>query len=183
MRTILSLLLVAGMLALVACSKKMTEDQLYAQARTVEAAGETDKLIAVYEELADRFSASPKADEVLYKLALLYQNKKQDFAKAVACHTRLREKYSQSRYVPQAHFMSAFIYANDLKDLDKARQEYNSFLQAYPQHELAPSVKWELDHLGQDISTLDLFSNSGQTAKETPLAQKGEKAAAKARKP
>ena len=47
-------------------------------------------------------------------------------------------------------FMVGFIYANHLKELDKAETVLKEFLQKFPDDELAPSVKWELKHLGQD---------------------------------
>jgi hypothetical protein len=68
--------------------------------------------------------------------------------------------------------MSAFIYANDLKDIEKARAAYKSFVETYPQHELVPSVKWELEHLGQDINDIELFTNSASSKGEKPLASK-----------
>lgn len=152
------------------CSQKMSEAQLYAEAQKFEAQEETEMLVKIYEELLDRFPKNEKADQVLYKLALIYQNNKQDFAKAVACHERLMQKYPQSRFVSQSHFMTGFIYANDIKDLEKARHAYSSFLEAYPQHELVPSVKWELDHLGQDISAIDIFAKANPEQEKAPVA-------------
>jgi len=152
----------------IGCAKKMTEEQLYGEAQKLEQQQDIDKLIKVYEELVDRFPKSQKADFALYKLALVYQNNKQEFTKAVACHERLMKEYPESKYVSQSHFMSAFIYANDLKNLDKARAAYSSFVEKFPDHELVPSIKWELEHLGKDINQIELF-NSPKV--EKPLAQ------------
>ena len=52
--------------------------------------------------------------------------------------------------------MIGYRYANDIKDYDKAKKYYQEFLKKWPMHELAASVKWELDHLGKDISELEL---------------------------
>jgi outer membrane protein assembly factor BamD (BamD/ComL family) len=171
MRKVSLLIAVISVSALISCSKKMSEEQLYAEAQKFEQGQDADKLIKVYEELVNRFPKSQKADFALYKLALVYQNNKQDFKKAVACHERLMKDYPQSNYVSQSHFMSAFIYANDLKDLDKARAAYTSFVEAYPEHELVPSVKWELEHLGKDINQIELFTNPASPKEEKPLAQ------------
>jgi tetratricopeptide (TPR) repeat protein len=171
MRKVSLWVVVIGVMMLAGCAKKMTEEQLYAEAQKFEQQQDADKLIKVYEELVDRFPKSQKADEALYKLALVYQNNKQDFPKAIACHERLMKNYPHSKFVSQAHFMSAFIYANDLRDFEKARAAYNSFIEAYPQHELVPSVKWELEHLGQDISQIDLFSNASAQPQEKPAGQ------------
>lgn len=171
MRKLLPLLLIFTVGLMVGCSKKMSEEQLYAEAQKLEAQEDVDMLIKVYEELVDRFATSQKADQVLYKLALIYQNNKQDFAEAIACHERLMKDYPQSRYVAQSHFMTAFIYANDIKDFDKARLAYNSFIEAYPEHELVPSVKWELEHLGQDISKIDIFSSANNQQEKATVAR------------
>ncbi len=48
---------------------------------------------------------------------------------------------------------------------DKAKKAYEEFLKEYPDHELAPSVKWELEHLGQDISQIDLKLGEEEIAK------------------
>ncbi len=167
----LIVLLSMAALGLASCAKKMSEEQLYAEAQNLEKQEKVDSLITIYEEFVDRFPKSEKADQALYRLALIYQNNKQDFKTAVAAHERLIKDYPQSRFVSQSHFMAAFIYANDLKDLEKARARYATFLEAFPQHELVPSVQWELKHLGQDISQIDLFSKLGEPQKKAPLAQ------------
>ena len=54
--------------------------------------------------------------------------------------------------------------------MDSARIEYLAFLEKYPDHELVPSVKWEMENLGKDISDIDIFpkdesSNGVEAAK------------------
>lgn len=171
MRKISLLVLAVALPMLVGCAKKMSEEQLYGEAKKFEQQQDVDKLLKVYEELVDRFPKSQKADFALYKLALVYQNNKQDFAKAVACYERLMKEYPQSSHVSQAHFMSGFIYANDLKDIEKARTAYTTFIEAYPDHELVPSVRWELEHLGQDINKIELFTNSNAPNDSKALTQ------------
>lgn len=170
MRKLLPLFLIIAAGWVLGCSKKMSEAQLYAEVQKFETQEEVEMLVNIYQELLDRFPKSEKADQVLYKLALIYQNNKHDFANAIACHERLMKEYPQSRYVSQSHFMAGFIYANEIKDLEKARDAYNSFLGAYPQHELVPSVRWELEHLGQDISAIDIFAKANPEQQKAPAA-------------
>ena len=59
--------------------------------------------------------------------------------------------------------MIGYRYANDIHDLDKAKAAYQEFLKKYPNHELASSVKWELAHLGQDLSEIELQLGSDST--------------------
>lgn len=162
----------------VGCSKKMSEEQLFAEAQKFEAKEDIDGALKVYEELSDRFPKSPHADSVLQKLGMIYLNKKEEYAKAVTAYERLVEKFPQSKYQAQSLFMIGYIYANHIKDLDKAKGYYNQFLEKYPQHELTTSVQWELDHLGRDISEIDIFTNSteGQQPADGTPAEKSSKA-------
>ena len=167
---LMSVILAAG------CAKKMSEEQLFAEAQKFEAKEDIDGALKAYEELSDRFPQSPHADSVLQKLGMIYLNKKEEFGKAVAAYERLVEKFPQSKYQAQSLFMIGYIYANHVKDFDKAKSYYNQFLEKYPQHELTTSVQWELDHLGKDISDIDIFANSKEEQKPadgTPAKKTG----------
>ncbi|MDZ7344066.1 MAG: tetratricopeptide repeat protein, partial [candidate division KSB1 bacterium] len=119
-----------------------------------------------------RFPKSPHADSILQKLGMIYLNNDQHYQKAIDTYQRLFEKYPESKYRAQSLFMIGYIYANYVKNFDKAKEAYTSFLEKYPEHELVTSVKWEIDHLGKDISEIDIFASSkdGQTASEKPGA-------------
>jgi outer membrane protein assembly factor BamD (BamD/ComL family) len=174
-KLLLSVLALSGFLA-TGCAKKMTEEQLFAEAQKFEVKEDIDGALKVYEELSDRFPHSPHADSVLQKLGMIYLNKKEEFGKAVAAYERLVEKFPQSKYQAQSLFMIGYIYANHIKDFDKAKNHYNQFLEKYPKHELTTSVQWELDHLGKDISEIDIFTNSQegqQPANGTPAGKTG----------
>ncbi|MBN2411986.1 tetratricopeptide repeat protein [candidate division KSB1 bacterium] len=154
------------LLSIVGCGKKLTEEQLRAQAMDYENKEQWDQVVKVYEELIKRFPDSQKADVSLYQLGGLYASSFKDFDKSIDAYKRLIEKYPQSDLVVQAQFMIGYRYANDIKDMDKAREAYNEFLEKYPDHELSSSVKWELDHLGQDISDIELQFGSGESAQK-----------------
>lgn len=156
------LLALLGLFILIAggCGKKMSEEQLFTAAQQFEAKEDMDGALKIYEEMSARFPNSPHADSVLQKLGMIYLNKKAQFDKAVASYERLVEKFPQSKYLPQSMFMIGYIYANHLKDFDKAKASYDQFIAQYPQHELAASVQWELEHLGKDISEIDIFDKA-----------------------
>jgi outer membrane protein assembly factor BamD (BamD/ComL family) len=158
-KSVLFVLLLVG-IVWAGCSKKMSEEQLFAQAQQLEAKEDIDGALKVYEELSVRFPNSPHADSVLQKLGMIYLNKKEQFGKAVAVYERVVEKFPQSKYQPQSLFMIGYIYANHLKDFEKAKTHYDKFVENYPEHELTASVQWELQHLGKDISDIDIFANS-----------------------
>ncbi len=151
----------------IGCSKKMSEEQLFAEAQQFEAKEDMDGALKIYEELSGRFPNSPHADSVLQKLGMIYLNKKAQFDKAVATYERLVEKFPQSKYQPQSLFMIGYIYANHIKNFDKAKTYYDQFIAKYPEHELTASVQWELEHLGKDISDINIFDGSQNTDGKT----------------
>jgi outer membrane protein assembly factor BamD (BamD/ComL family) len=174
MRYWFGLFCIGLMVALVVgCGSKVTEEQLRAKALDFENKEMWDKEVEILEQLVKKFPGSDKADEYLYKLGVSYANNLKEFKKSVDAYQRLVTKYPNSKYVIQSTFMIGYRYANDIKDLDKAKQAYQSFLDKYPNHELASSVRWELDHLGQDISEIELqFGNSAPGAKQETQAVK-----------
>jgi len=163
---IAALLLVS---VLIGCGEKLTEEQLRSKALDYENKEQWDLAIKTYERLLKAYPDSKKADEILYRMGVIYANNLKDFKKSVESYKRLIKEYPKSSFVIQSTFMIGYRYANDIKDLDKARQAYQDFLKKYPNHELASSVKWELDHLGQDISEIELQlgkSDSTEVAKK-----------------
>ena len=144
------------------CGQKMTEEQLNAQALSYQEKQQWDELAETYEKLVKAYPESPKADEHLYNLGMVYANNIKEYDKAIDTWRRLLEEYPDSRLVTNTKFMIGYCYANDIQDLDQAREEYQKFLDEYPNHELAPSVKWELNHLGEDISDIDLQLGEGE---------------------
>lgn len=148
---------------LLSCGEKLTEQQLRALAIEYENKEMHEEEIEVYEKLVKQFPNSGRLDEDLYKLGVKYANNLKDFKKSVECYTKLVENFPESDYRPQSKFMIGYRYANDIKDLEKAKKNYEEFLEMYPDHELASSVKWELEHLGKDISEIDLELGSGDS--------------------
>lgn len=156
------------LLALVAgCGEKLTEEQMRAKAAELEAQQQWEEAAAAYEKLIKSHPESESADKDLYKLAVIYANNLQQFEKSIDAYQKIIDEHPESQYVIQSTFMIGYRYANDLKDLDKAKTAYETFLEKYPDHELASSVKWELDHLGQDISEIELqFQDKDSAATE-----------------
>ena len=150
---VLTIFLVLAVIA--GCGKKMTEEQLRSLAMDYENKEQWEEAAKTLEKIVKQYPNSDKADKDLYKLGVIYANNLKQFDKSIDAYKRLVEKYPDSDYVIQASFMIGYRYANDIQDLDKAREAYEDFLKKYPDHELASSVKWELEHLGQDISEIE----------------------------
>ncbi|NOY60663.1 MAG: tetratricopeptide repeat protein [Calditrichaeota bacterium] len=163
--TIAALLMVV---LLAGCGKKMTEEQLRAKALNFENKEQWQEAAKTYEALVKKYPESKKIDTDLYKLGVIYANNLKDYDKSVTAYKKLVENYPKSSYAIQSTFMIGYRYANDIHDLDKAKAAYQEFLKKYPKHELASSVKWELAHLGQDLSEIELQlgSDSLKTAEK-----------------
>ena len=149
-----TILAIVGIMA--GCGEKLTEEQMRAKATELEQQARWEEAAGTYEKLIKSYPNSKSVDEDLYKLAVIYANNLQEFEKSIAAYKRIVEEFPESQYVIQSSFMICYRYANDLKDNDKAKVAYEQFLEKFPDHELASSAKWELEHLGQDISEIDL---------------------------
>lgn len=143
------------------CGNTETEAELREQAQRFEKEEAFQDAIATYEKQLKYHPEGEFADEALHKVAFLYYNSRNDFEKAIELHKELIKDYPKSRFVSQARFMLGYINANDLKDYDAAKVAYEEFLEYHSNSELAESVKWELEHLGQDINQQlkELFTN------------------------
>lgn len=140
------------------CGEKKTKEQLYAIGEKQEKEEKFTDAIKTYQKIVKKFPKTENAEEAQYKIALIYSNNLNDFQKSIESHEALIHKYPESKYAAQSVFMIGFIYANNLDNLDKAKEYYTQFLEKYPEHELVNSVKWELDHLGQDINDIDFLN-------------------------
>ena len=149
---------IIGLAFVLSCGQKMTAEQLRTQALDFESNEYFEDAINAYEKLVKNYPENQFAAEALYKLGILYANNLKKFDESVQAYRKLLEKYPDSEWAVQSQFMIGYRYANDLKDLDQAKVEYEKFLEKYPDHELAASVKWELGHLGQDISDIEFLS-------------------------
>lgn len=153
------------------CGSKESEKDLLSKAETFEQENKYEEALHALEKLVRDYPTSENAPEALHRAAFLYYNNINDFNKSIEYHRKLIEVYPKSKYVPQSRFMIGFIYANDLRDYASAKTAYDEFLKYHPDHELLESVKWELQHLGEDVNEQleDLFGEHG--AKGKAMAQ------------
>lgn len=148
-------------LLLGSCGKKQSERELRSQAQLFEKEENYEEALRTYEEQLKNYPEGEFADEAVQKIAYLHYNNFNNFDKAIEFHKTLIEDYPDSKFLSQARFMIGYIYANNLHDYDSAEAAYKEFLKYHPDDELAESVNWELEHLGQDINEQlkELFSN------------------------
>jgi len=94
-----------------------------------------------------------------YLIGDIYMNDLRDFDSAIAAYVDVVNNFSGTNQEAQAQFMIGYIYANILNDNSQAELNYKNFLDRFPDHELAPSVQFELDHLGKDINEIDVLKH------------------------
>jgi len=163
----LSRVLGVVLVLLIACGE-LPDTKLMDKAASYEKDEKFQAAARTYEKLGETYPTSQLAPEALYKAGLIYANALQSYEKGVGLLEKVVEKYPDSKNAAQCSFMIGFIYANSVNDTSKARQAYKQFLEKYPDNELVPSVKWELDHLGKDISEIPELKNiEGKTSSST----------------
>ena len=131
------------------CSRK-SEEQLIKEAETAQEQKNFQIAVERYQELADRYSQSARAETSLYRIALIYNNDLHDVEHAVEAYRKFYTSYPESKDAPTAMFLRGFIFNNELHKIDSAKVVYEAFLQHYPRHELATSARFELETLGKD---------------------------------
>ena len=104
--------------------------------------------------MLDNHSQHQLAPKAQYMLGDLYMNDLRDFTTAVQEYRKVIENYAGSSQEAHALFMIGYIYANVVNDPKSAEIEYKSFLEKFPTHELAPSVKFEIEFLGKSIEEI-----------------------------
>ncbi|KPL06991.1 hypothetical protein AMJ86_06315 [bacterium SM23_57] len=98
--------------------------------------------------------AKKPGEEELFTEAKQFQEQSQ-FQQAVEKYEELIKLYPKSPLCAQSQFMIGYIYANHIQEYEKARQAYLTYLEKYSDDEMVKDAKWELDHLGEDINSID----------------------------
>ena len=141
---------------LFSCSSKKTATELFSEAQKFTQEKNIPDAVSTYEKIIHEYPEDKViAPQAIANLAAIYQYKmvknvaeKESLQKAIKLFRSIYEDYPQSEQAPMGLFMSGFLQANELKDFNSATATYNLFLEKYPNHELAKSVKEELDNMG-----------------------------------
>lgn len=176
MNRIASLIVIMGSLLflVLSCGPKKTKEQLLAEADQYKKEENFKEAITTYQQFVHDYPKANGADSILFQIGQIYSNNLADFASSIEAHKQLVEKYPNSKIRAQSLFMIGYHYANNVTDLEKARESYEMFLEKYSDHELSSSVKWELEHLGQDINEIEflktetLEQNEEETSTSNP---------------
>jgi len=127
---------------------------VYNRAESIRRGKRFQDTITLLSFLVNRYPNHVLAPKSQYLIGDIYMNDIRDFSSAIEAYRKVLTDFSGSKQEAHAQFMVGYIYANVLNDLDNARKEYQLFLNKFPDHELAPSVKFELEYLGKDINEI-----------------------------
>ena len=141
------------------CVNNQTADELYRSAEAARNEKNVKSALSNLELLLKKYPDHNLAAKTQYLIGDIFMNDLRDFNSAINAYNNVVEKFSGTSQEAQAQFMIGYIFANILGNKIEAKKNYNTFLEKYPDHELAPSVKFELDYLGKDINEIDVLKH------------------------
>jgi TolA-binding protein len=128
---------------------KPTDAELWTKVESAKKNNNWDSTTQVCKMILTEYPQSAYAPWAQFGLAESYRFKKQQ-REALDNYKAFYEHYPDMQPSALSLFLVGYIYNNDLKMIDSAKYVYEKFLQKYPHHDLAPSVKIELETLGQE---------------------------------
>ena len=158
MRKILYILTIIGII-IAGCGSKQTADELFSGAENARNKKDINRALSNLDLLLKKYPDHALAAKTQYLIADIYMIDLREFVSAIAAYVDVVNIFSGTNQEAQAQFMIGYIYANILNDNSQAELNYKDFLDRFPDHELAPSVQFELDHLGKDINEIDVLKH------------------------
>ena len=158
MRKTLYILTIIGII-IAGCGNNQTADELFSGAENARNEKDIKRALSNLDLLLKKYPDHVLASKTQYLIGDIYMNDLRDFDSAIAAYVDVVNNFSGTNQEAQAQFMIGYIYANILNDNSQAEKNYKNFLDRFPDHELAPSVQFELDHLGKDINEIDVLKH------------------------
>jgi|TARA_B100001964_G_scaffold226530_1_gene275523 TolA-binding protein len=158
MRKTLYILTIIGII-IIGCGNNQTADELFSGAENARNEKDIKRALSNLDLLLEKYPDHVLAAKTQYLIGDIYMNDLRDFDSAITAYVDVVNNFSGTNQEAQAQFMIGYIYANILNDNSQAELNYKNFLDRFPDHELAPSVQFELDHLGKDINEIDVLKH------------------------
>jgi tetratricopeptide (TPR) repeat protein len=136
----LSAVLLAG------CS--MSDEELWLKVEQAKENNNWDSTMTVAQRIIDEYPQGRYAGWARFAIAESYRFKNQP-REALGHYKLFISNYSDLQPAPVSLFLVGYIYGNNLQVPDSAKYYFEEFLTKYPDHELAPSVRLELESLGR----------------------------------
>ena len=149
-------------LIIVGCEGTKTAEEYFNAAEVERNAKNIKVSLENLEKLIEHYPDNTLAAQAQYRMGDIYMNDLNDFENAILSYQKVVDNYSSSSDASKALFMIGYYYANPTygeTNLEKASSYYNLFLEKFPDHELAPSVKFEMENLGKNINDIPVLKH------------------------
>ncbi len=128
---------------------KLTDEELWLKVEAAKANSNWDSTQQVCQRILVEYPEGRYAPWARFGLAESYRFKNQP-REALDNYKLFYEQHPDMQPSALSLFLVGYIYNNDLQVHDSAKIFYEQFLQKFPSHDLAPTVKFELETLGKN---------------------------------
>jgi len=132
---------------LVSSCGKLTDEELWIKVEQAKANNNWDSTAQVCQRLITEYPASKYAAWARFGLAESYRFRNQP-RQALDNYKIYYQQHPDKQPSALSLFLIGYIYNNTLHMKDSAKYFYEKFLKQFPHHDLAPSVRFELETLG-----------------------------------
>lgn len=139
-------LIIISMLLFAGCS--LSEDELWLKVEQAKENSNWDSTLTVSRLLLEEYPQGRFAGWARFAIAESHRFKNQP-REALNNYKLFIETYPDLQPAPVSLFLVGYLYHNNLQNVDSARFYFERFLEKYPTHELAPSVRLEVEMLGK----------------------------------
>lgn len=134
----------------ITCSKPRTIEETFSDVDSFVVAGKSEEALELLRDLEERHPSDTSTVIRCHStMADVYGGQLHDTHKAVELLMAIVARYPDRPEASTSLFKIGFTYETVAHDMTKAREVYESFLKKYPDHELATSVRINLEHLGE----------------------------------
>ncbi len=129
------------------CSN-ITDQELWMKIEHAKGNKNWDSTMQVSQRIIRDFPNGRYVGWARFALAESYRFKNQP-REALDNYKLFHKQYPEMQPSALSLFLTAYIYNNNLQMFDSAKVYYEEFLKEFPDHDLAPSVKFELESIGK----------------------------------
>lgn len=140
----LTLVLVA--VSLTGCGR-LSEEELWSRVESAKGGGNWDSTGAVCERILKEYPSGAYAAYARFGLAESHRFRNQP-REALDNYRMFSAEHPDLQPAPLSLFLVGYLYNNSFDLRDSAAMHYRLFLERYPGHDLAPTVRFELETMG-----------------------------------
>lgn len=141
-------ILIPVLLFLLNSCGSFTDEELWIKIEQAKANKNWDSTLQVSQRIIKEYPHGRYIGWARFALAESYRFKNQP-REALDNYKLFHEQYPEMQPSALSLFLTGYIYNNNLQMFDSAKIFYEEFLQKFPKHDLAPTVKFELESIGK----------------------------------